>query len=806
MLKNYFKTAFRSLLKNKTFSFINIIGLAIGTLCCLYIMLYVQDQYSYDKQHDRAKDIYRINVLWKGQNDIGNWATVTAPVAPAMKNDFPEIEQYARIIPGIGMSHHLLRYKEKATYENDMLYADSTLFDIFNFHFDYGNPKNALSTPNSVVLMKSVADKIFGQGNPVGKVIQISNGFGKNDFTVNGVIDESLGKSHIHADLFVSMNSGGFGGYFTQENSWAGSNVVVSYVKLRPNTNVSALEKKFPAFLKKYGEAQLKSLGMEKQFYLQPLNTIHTTTGFRGLELSKPVSPQFLYILILIAALIQIIACINFMNLSTARGSKRAKEVGVRKVIGAVRSNLVKQFLSESFLLALIGVMIALPLLILLLPYLNMITQADIQLHFLSDYRLWLMLAAMITITGLAAGSYPAFYLSAFKAINVIKGNFTNHISAACIRRSLVVFQFVLSIVLITGIIVIYSQLNYIKSKDLGFDKDQKIGFTLHSDETVSQIPSFINDLQKLPEIKSVTRTDNFPGQLVLYDLRLFRHGGNIATAPDASFIEADENFMKTTGIKLAAGRDFRHGDSTKVIINETLAKALGLSLDQAPGTKLFSQSSNGFPMTFEIAGVMKDYHYNSLRDEIKPLFIWYMRSDVPEILISTESKNYKPLIGKISALWNKNFAGIPFEYAFVDEEVQKEYQAEITLSDIINSFTLMAILVSCLGLFGLAAFSAEQRSKEIGIRKVLGANVTGIVQLLSKDFLKLVIIAIIIATPIAGWAMSKWLQQFAYRIDVSWWMFALAGIIAIIIALITVSLQAIKAAIANPVKSLRSE
>ncbi|MES1216791.1 MAG: FtsX-like permease family protein, partial [Bacteroidota bacterium] len=560
------------------------------------------------------------------------------------------------------------------------------------------------------------------------------------------------------------------------------------------------------AFLNKYGGEQLKSVGMEKQFSLQPINTIHTTTGFRGLELTKPISPEFLYILILIAALIQIIACINFMNLSTARASKRAKEVGVRKVIGAVKSNLVKQFLSESFLLSLIGVIIALPLLILLLPYLNMITQADIQLRSLSDYRIWLMLATMITITGLAAGSYPAFYLSAFKAINVIKGNFTNHISAAGIRRSLVVFQFVLSLILITGIIVIYSQLNFIKNKDLGFDKNQKIGFTFYTNEAIDQVPSFITDLQKFPEIKSVTRTDNIPGQDVLYDLHLFPAGGNIATAPDASFIGADENFIKTTGIKMVAGRDFRQGDSARIIINETLARVLGINPDKASGTKVFSQSGNGIPMTFEIAGVMKDYNYNSLRDEIKPLFIWYEQGNLPKVLISTESKNYKSLLGKIGALWNKDFAGIPFEYAFVDEEVQKQYKAEITLSNIINSFTLMAILVSCLGLFGLAAFSAEQRSKEIGIRKVLGANVTGIVQLLSKDFLKLVIIAIVIATPVAGWAMSKWLQQFAYRINISWWMFALAGLVAIVIALITVSFQAIKAAMANPVKSLRTE
>jgi putative ABC transport system permease protein len=794
------------LFKNKTFSFINIIGLATGTLCCLYIMLYVQDQYNYDKQHDRAEDIYRINTLWTVQNDKGNWATVTAPVAPAMKKDFPEVEQYARIIPDIGRDHHLLRYKERSIYANTDVYADSTLFEMFNFHFDHGDPKNALSAPYSIVLLKPIADKLFGHDDPLGKIIQIDELYGKNNFTVTGVVDESLGKSHIHADFFMSMKSGGYGEYFSNNNSWAGNNIVISYIKLRPHTNVSSLEKKLPAFLNKYAQSQLKSLGMSKEFHLQPLNTIHTTTGFRGLELSKPISPQFLYILILIAALIQIIACINFMNLSTARASKRAKEVGVRKVIGAGRSDLIKQFLSESFLLSLIGVMIALPLLVLLLPYFNEITSADIHLNFLSDYRLWLMLASMIAITGLVAGSYPAFYLSAFQAIKVIKGNFSNHISATGIRRSLVVFQFVLSIVLITGIIVIYSQLNYVKNKDLGFDKDQKIAFSFHTSESLDKIPSFINDLRELSEIRSITRTENFPGQEVLYDLHLFLKGGNITTAPDASFIQADENFIKTAGIKLAAGHDLRPLDSNKIIINETLARALGLRIDQAAGTKVFSQSGNGGLINFEIAGVMKDYNYSSLREQVKPLFIWYATYDVPEILISTESKNYKTLIGKLSALWNKDIGAIPFEYSFVDEEVKKQYEAEITLSNIINSFTLMAIVISCLGLFGLTAFSAEQRSKEIGIRKILGADVAGIVRLLSKDFLKLISVAIIIAIPIAGWAMSKWLQEFVYRINITWWMYASAGIIAIIIALVTVSFQAIKAAIANPVKSLRSE
>jgi len=805
MFKIYFKTAIRFLQKNKTFSLINVTGLAIGTLCCLYIVLYVQDQYSYDKQHHNVQDIYRINTIWTIQNDKGNWATVTMPVAPAMKNDFPEVEEYARIIPGVGMDHHLLTYKEKSLYVNDAVYADSTLFRIFNFHFTCGNAQTALSGPNTIVLMKPIAEKLFGHEDPIGKVIHIHNR-GTSDFTVSGVIDESSGKSHIHADFFMSMNSPGYGWYFSTHESWTGDNLVMSYVKLRPHTDVAALEKKFHAFVNKHAQAELKSAGMKKQFYLQPVNQIHTTTGFRGLELSKPVSPVFLYVLILIAVLIQLIACINFMNLSTAHASKRAKEVGVRKVIGAGRADLIKQFLGESLLLSLTGVLIALPLLILLLPGLNQITQADIQLKFLSDYRLWLLLSGIIALTGLIAGSYPAFYLSAFKEIKVIKGNFTSHISVAGIRRSLVVFQFVLSIVLITAIIVIYSQLHYIKNKDLGFDQKQKIGFVFHTGEAIDKIPEFMNDLRSVAAIQSVSRTDNIPGQDVLYDLHLFREGGNIAAAPDASMIGADENFMKTTGIKLAAGRDFRPLDSGKVIINESLAKILGLHINQAPGTKLFTEFSNGERLSFEIAGVMKNYNFNSLRDDIKPLFIRYISGNIPEVLISTSSSNYKTLLGEIAAIWSKHFAGVPFEYQFVDEEVRKQYQAEITLSNIINSFTLMAIFISCLGLFGLTAFSAEQRSKEIGVRKVLGASVSSIVQLLSKDFLKLVMIAMLVALPIAGWVMNKWLQNFAYRVNISWWMFVLAGAIAVIIALVTVSFQAIKAAMANPVKSLKAE
>jgi putative ABC transport system permease protein len=807
MIKNYFKTALRFLLKNKTFSFINIIGLAIGTLCCLYIVLYVEDQYSYDKHEKDAQDIYRVTTWLSLPGDKHNNSTCSPPIAPAIKRDFPEVENFVRVIGSFSSSKHLLTYKEKSIYETSPVYVDSTFFDIFTYHFTNGNEKNVLSEPYSVVLLKPTADKLFGKVDPVGKVITIDDDNGKHDFKVTGVVDESLGKSNIQANIFVTMNSGGVGDYVRNNDSWAGNNFTNSFIKLKPNADAAALEKKLPAFLNKYGAEQLKQLGMEKVLHLQPVGSIHTTTGYE-VEMTKTVDPSFLNILLLIAVLIQVVACINFMNLSTARASKRAKEVGVRKVIGAERKDLIKQFMSESFLLSLIGVLIALPLLLFLLPYLNQLTQADIQLSMFSNYKIWLLLAGIIFVTGVVAGSYPALYLSAFNAIKVIKGNYTNHISASGIRKSLVVFQFALSVILIAVITVIYSQLNYIQNKDLGFDKNQKLVFNFHTDDSRGKMSSFVNDLRQLAEVKAVSQSNIYLSQFVYNDFGVYLAGGNAANATDAQVISSDENFAKTNGIKIISGRDFQLYDSGKVLVNETLLKRIGLKPEQAPGTRLYSKYGSNPETYVEIAGVVKDFNYNSLHNDVKPFMLSYnpKRGDISHITVSVDSKNYSLLLSKIETIWHKDISGVPFEYTFLDDEVQKQYSAEITLSRIINLFTMMAIFISCLGLFGLVAFSAEQRKKEIGVRKVLGASVPGIVQLLSKEFLKLVIISILIATPVAWWAMSKWLQSFTYRVDLSWWMFALAGLIAIFIALFTVSFQAIKAAVINPVKSLRTE
>jgi putative ABC transport system permease protein len=807
MIIDPFKTGIRFLLKNKTFSFINIFGLAFGTLSCLYILLFIHDQYSFDRHHKDVLDIYRITTSLNMTGDRHLMATASPPIAPAMKNDFPEVKQFTRVVGSIGVDQHLIRYKNKAIYEKEILFVDSTFFEIFSYHFVGPHREDLLSQPYSIVLNKGLADKIFGKEDPVGKRIELDNAYGKHDFAVTAVVDESLGKSHIQANLFITMNSGGIGEYVRQNTTWSGNNFTSSYIKLVPGTHAEDLASKLPAFLKKYGEQQFKAVGMEKQLLLQPVSSIHTTDKY-DVEMSKPVSPGFLNILLLIAVLIQVIACINFMNLSTARASKRAKEVGVRKVVGAERKSLIRQFLGESFLVSLAGVLMALPLLWLFLPYLNRITEADIQLTRLQEPALWLMLAGIVAGTGLIAGSYPAFYLSAFQAIKVMKGNFTSHISVAGIRRSLVVFQFVLSIVLITGIIVIYFQLNYINHRDLGFDKNQKLVFSYYTEDTKAKMLSFSKDLQQLPEVKSSSMSNNYLSQFVFNDHGVYLSGGDMAHATDAQNMTTDEKFAAVNGIRIISGRDFRQNDSGRALVNETLLRRLGLSAEKAPGTRLYTNEPPDPPHYVEIAGVMKDFNYNSLHGQIKPFMLFYssQAGDFSHLTVSVSSPDYTKVLAQIKPVWEKNFSNTPFQFAFLDEEVQKQYVSEIRLSRIIDTFTGIAILISCLGLFGLVAFSAEQRKKEISIRKVLGSSTTGIMRLLSVDLLKLVMISILIASPIAWWAMSRWLRIFEYRIDISWWMFALAGLFALILALATLILQSWRAAVSNPVRSLRSE
>jgi putative ABC transport system permease protein len=806
MLRSYWKTAIRFLLKNKTFSFINVIGLAAGTVCCLYILLYVHEQYSYDRHENRASDIYQILTVLKLSGDSHRMATSSPPIAAGLKHDFPEVEQYTRAFnPAIfGADQHMLKYKDRSLAEKEALFVDSTFFQLFTYRFLEGDPGRALMEPYSVVLMKATADKLFGSEDPLGKTIVIDNKAGKENLRVTGVI-EPLGRSHLQANVFITLNSGLIGQIIRGIDHWGGMNMMYSYVMLRPGADARALSGKLAPFLAAHAGQELKALGMGKELSLLPISSAHTTSGLE-VEWTRSVSPAFLSILVLIAVLIQVIACINFMNLTTARAFKRAKEVGVRKVIGAGRGNLIRQFLGESLLLSLAAIVLALPLLWLLMPYFNRLTKADITLGLAADYRWWGVLLGLVLGTGLLSGSYPAFYLSAFQATRVIKGNFSNRVSAVGLRRILVVFQFAVSIILISGIVVIYSQLEFIKHRDLGFNKAQKVIFNIYTSGVNGS--EFKDELRLLPEVKAVTATNSQLGKQIMADFNVYLAGGTMANGPDVQDMMTDKYFVPAVGLQLISGRNFGDNDSGRVLINETLARRLRLDPAKAPGVKLYSQYGSNPLEVFEIAGVFKDFNTASLHQEIKP-FMLVCNPNSPAlctIMVSCSSTNYPSLLARMEKVWRRNAPGVPFEFTFLDEEVQRQYETEIVMGNIINCFTLIAVFISCLGLFGLAAFSAEQRSKEIGVRKVLGASVAGIARLLSVDFLKLVVLAFVIATPVAWWCMYRWLETFAYRITLRWWMFGCAGLAAVLVALVTVSFHAIRAAVANPVKSLRAE
>ena len=803
------KSGIRNLWKNKTYSAINIIGLVVGTVCCLYLLMYVSEHYAYDSHHKDSEYIYRINSTLKSSENTAVMASASPPVAPALERDFAEVIQSTRVVNTFNVKKHLLIYGEKSFYEEKMHYVDSTFFDIFSYHFVHGDPATALKEPNSVILFESISQKIFGSENPVGKTIIIDNSYGKSPFKVTGVVNESLGKSHLQTNILLAMNSGGLGEYVLGNDVWAGNNFVYSYIKLHPETDVTQFEKKLPDFLNLHGHQQLKDFGFSKSLHLQSISSIHTTPGYEN-EAGKTVSSSFLKFLLIIAGLIQLIACINFMNLSTARASKRAKEVGVRKVIGAGKSDLIRQFLGESMIISFVSIVLALFILYFSMPLLNQLTQSDLSFSLLNDVHYLAAIAGLTIITGLVAGSYPAFYLSAFRVVKVFKGEFNNFISATGVRKSLVVFQFVFSIALITGIIIIKSQLNFIQNKDLGFETDQQLIFTFHTEETKAAIPGFIEGLKQLPEVSAVSKANNYPSQFVFNDMNLYPPGGNMAQSIGIQFMISDEHFIDANGIELRSGRNFRLHDSTGVLVNESVVKKMGLSIETAPGTRLYSQrgQTEDDIISFEILGVMKDFNYNSLHVELHPFMMMFdpQNESLSNLIVRADSENYTSLLGKIEKIWSDKVPSTPFEYVFLADEVQQQYETESTLSGIINAFTMIAILISCLGLLGLTIFSAEQRKKEFGIRKVIGASVADIVALISKDFMYLISISFVIAIPLVWWAMSEWLKEFAYQVELSWWMFALAGLITAAFALLTICLQALKSATVNPVQSLKSE
>jgi putative ABC transport system permease protein len=808
MLKNYLKIAIRNLSRNKLFSSINIFGLAAGLAVCLLIMLYIFDEMSYDQHHKDADRTYRLAYV-TGTGD--DWSAVPAPVAFTMKAEMPEVQEVTRLLKFPDMDKVLLQNERprdpRKFFESNGYYVDSTFFQLFTYDFSYGNGQTALDRPNSLVLSESIAAKLFGNENPIGKPVKLSLPFGDFTYTVQAVFKENH-KSHIPAHFFLSMRNSDLGTWTERQTSWATNNIFHTYVKLKPGTDVHAFEKRMAAFMNRHEGPELKQAGLTKGHFIQRMTDIYLHSSI-GNEIAPNGNIRYLYIMGSIAAFILVIACINFMNLSTARSEKRAREVGVRKVIGAGRASLIHQFLGESFLLCLISLAIALFLTQLLLPLFNQLTEKQLTLS--NNPHLILWIAGLALLTGLLSGLYPAFYLSSFRPATVLKGKILNSWSATTLRKGLVVFQFTISVALILGAIVIGSQLNYLKNQNLGFKKDQQLILPITSMNVAKNYAALKNEILRTAGVASVTSGSTYPGIRNINDALFYAEGRSAANNVDVAIATIEDDYFGTLGLQLVDGRPFARNsmaDSNHIILNQTAVKQLGLDPATAVGKRI-TYEFHGIYHNMEVTGIVKDFNFESLHNPIKPLGFSvnnFFANKYNYTIIGLQTADYSRALRAIEKAWTKVNPNAPFGYSFLDQDFQRNYEKEQRTAHIVIYCTSIAILIACLGLFGLAAFSAERRTREIGIRKVLGASVTNVTVLLSGEFIRLALLAVLIASPLAWYGMDRWLRNFTYRISVSWWMFAAAGGLAIAIALITVSFQSIKSALANPAKSLRSE
>ena len=808
MFKNYLKIAWRNLLKNKTFSIVNIAGLAIGLACFILIALYVLDEISYDRYNDKADRIYRINSDIKfGGTDL-KLAVTSDPMGATLRKDYPQVEEFVRIYNSNGSK--LIKKGNEFIDEQDVAHADSTLFKVFTLPAVEGNTFTALNEPNSVVITASTAKKYFGTTSAVGKMLELNN---NTLHKVTAVIKDIPHNSHFNFDFIFSMDNVNYEyGNFLSHNFY-------TYVLLKEGTDYKQFEKNLDQVIEKYIVPQarqfmninsiddFKKAGNSLSYSLIPLPSIHLHSN-RNPELGSNGNIQYVYIFSIAAIFILLIACINFMNLSTARSAKRAKEVGIRKVLGTEKKTLIQQFLTESTLMAILSLVLAILIAWMVMPLFNDLSSKALSIESLLSYRILPLLIALPFIVGLLAGSYPAFFLSSFQPIHVLKGKMNSGFKKSVLRSGLVVFQFFVSILLIIGTIVVYNQLQFIQTKNLGYDKEQVLVVdatgALGNNATV-----FKNEVLNMPGVTSGTLSGYLPVSSSARNGESFFKEAvmNEKNGFNMQAWRIDYDYLETMGMDLVGGRNFSRdfgADSSSIIINETTARLLGYT--DPIGQKLFDSNDPGEPPTvYNIIGVVKNFHFQSLRENIGPLcFIlgnnpWLASFKIKEADIPT-------LVNKVEAKWKALAPSLPFSYRFLDESFDNMYRAEQRVGKIALSFAVLTILIACLGLFGLAAYMAEQRTKEIGVRKVLGATVSNIVHMLSTDFIRLVIISAVFAIPIGWWAMSIWLRDFAYRIEIGWWIFALAIGISVVIALFTVAFQAVRAAITNPVKSLRTE
>ncbi|HUR10685.1 MAG TPA: ABC transporter permease [Flavitalea sp.] len=807
MFTNYLKVALRNLWKNKGFSAINIAGLAIAIATCLLITLYVMDELSYDRYNEKANRIYRVNIDLKFGGGEQKFAVAPDPLAFTMVKNYPQVENAVRF-RGYGSS--VIKKGDQNIKEERIIAVDSTLFDVFTIPMITGNPKTALTAPNSVVITETIAKKYFNKTEVVGQTLRFDN---STDYKITGVIRDMPVNSHFNYDFFVSLS----GSEESRRGVWLSFNFN-TYLLLKEGTDPKIIEARFNDIFKTYmwpqaqemmkiTEEDFKKSGNYLRLNLTPLTDIHLHSD-RIAELGVNSDIQMVYIFTIIAILILLIACVNFMNLSTARSANRAKEVGVRKVLGTQRINLVKQFLTESIVMSLIAIILAVGIAMLLLPYFNQLAVKDLNLSPASHPLLIPLLIGFAVMIGIIAGSYPAFYLSAFRPIEVLKGKLSKGFKSSYFRSGLVVLQFFISIGLIIATIIIYRQLNYIQNKKLGFNKEQVL--TIHDTYVLgNNINAFKNEGLKQRGVVSATISNFLPVPSSRNDNSFFPEGEiTNEKAVSMQLWSIDHDYINTLGMEIIHGRNFSKDfptDSGALIINETAARLFGYTDPIGKKISTYKDIQTKEMKTYTVVGLVKNFHYESLRQNVGALCLTLDPSTgATSFRISTD--HVESTIKSIEQLWKKMAPGESFTYSFLNEDFSNMYRAEQRVGRIFISFALFAIFIACLGLFGLATYAAEQRTKEIGIRKVLGATVTNVASMLSKDFLKLVIIAAVFAFPLSWWMMHRWLEDFAFRIDIGWWVFIAAGGIALLIALITVSFQAVKAAVRNPVKSLRTE
>ena len=809
MLKNYFKIAIRQLRKQKMYSAIKIGGFALSIAACLLIALYIKDELSYDRAYPDANRIYLVYWKYNDHGTIINFASMSPPMAKAMKSDFPEVEIAGRLMPNtlfdkVGSNYIKRPDQRENTYEDGFTYADPEMLEILNLPMVYGNRAHALAEPNTMVITKRKADKYFPNQDPVGKIMFL-NDDKAHPYKIGGVMNDFPTNTHLQYDFFLTL--AGVELWRGEQPSWE-SNNYADYLLLRSGVNIPEFEKRLTAdILKNYmipsmvksGNKDAETVAKNAFVKLEPIGDIHLSYDIHDAAVTHG-DIRFVWLFGAIAFFILVIACINFINLSTAKSANRAKEVGLRKVVGSYRSGLIQQFLTESLLYSFLSFAVGILLAWALLPYFNKLSAKSLAIPWGQWWLAPLMTVSAIVI-GTLAGLYPSFYLSAFKPIDVLKGQVSRGVKNSLLRNGLVVFQFTTSIILIISTFVIYKQTHYILNKKTGFDKDQVV--LIKGTNTLgSEVKNFKNELLKLPEVKSASISDYLPVAGTKRNGNTFYNEGkmNEESGITGQFWIVDDSYIKTMGMKIVAGRNFSFdmpSDSQAVVINQTLANKLNLK------DPIGKRITNG--AIYNIVGIVEDFNFESMRENVGALCLKLGNS--PSIVsVKVNTADLKSLVPSLTATWKKFAPSQPIRYSFLDESFANMYADVQRTGIIFTSFAILAIIIACLGLFALSAFMAEQRNKEIGIRKVLGASVGSITTMLSKDFVKLVLVAIVIASPVAWWAMTKWLQDFAYKIEISWWMIAVAALMAVVIALVTISFQSVKAALMNPVKSLKSE